>query len=61
VLNTRDSVSIEAQSAALKMFDEMKNRLPNIPIHIVLGNHDMNLRHSRAISSLVRIIGRIKN
>jgi hypothetical protein len=53
VLNTRDSVSVEAQSAAIDMFLEMQNRMPSCPIHVVLGNHDMNLRYSRAISSLV--------
>lgn len=52
VLNTRDIVNVEAQSAAFDMFNQMKRDNPSSPIHIVLGNHDMNLRHSRRISSL---------
>jgi hypothetical protein len=46
-------VNVEAQSSAFDMFRKLKNDNPNTPIHIVLGNHDMNLRHSRRISSLV--------
>eukprot|EP01127_Copromyxa_protea_P023290 TRINITY_DN8687_c0_g1_i6.p1 TRINITY_DN8687_c0_g1~~TRINITY_DN8687_c0_g1_i6.p1 ORF type:complete len:991 (+),score=177.60 TRINITY_DN8687_c0_g1_i6:317-3289(+) len=34
------------------MFIDMTQRMPECPLHVVLGNHDMNLRHSRAISSL---------
>jgi len=52
VLNTRDFVNVEAQSAAFHMFRQMRVDNPSTPIHIVLGNHDMNLRHSRRISSL---------
>eukprot|EP01128_Nolandella_sp_AFSM9_P012908 TRINITY_DN9750_c0_g1_i1.p1 TRINITY_DN9750_c0_g1~~TRINITY_DN9750_c0_g1_i1.p1 ORF type:complete len:332 (+),score=59.67 TRINITY_DN9750_c0_g1_i1:95-1090(+) len=52
VLNTRETVSVRAQSAALDMFRKMRLSLPHIPIHVILGNHDMNLKHSRKISSL---------
>lgn len=52
VLNTRDFVNVEAQSAAFDMFNKMTYENPSCPVHIVLGNHDMNLRHSRRISSL---------
>jgi predicted phosphodiesterase/recombinational DNA repair ATPase RecF len=52
VLNTRDFVNVEAQSAAFDMFRRLAQENPSAPIHIVLGNHDMNLKHSRRISSL---------
>lgn len=51
VLNTREVVNVQAQSAAFEFFKTMHEKL-NIPIHVVLGNHDMNLRSSRKISSL---------
>eukprot|EP01125_Pyxidicula_operculata_P020453 TRINITY_DN7559_c0_g1_i1.p1 TRINITY_DN7559_c0_g1~~TRINITY_DN7559_c0_g1_i1.p1 ORF type:complete len:1128 (+),score=226.98 TRINITY_DN7559_c0_g1_i1:11-3394(+) len=52
VLNTRETVSVQAQSAAFEFFSELERNLPHAKIHILLGNHDMNLRHSRKISSL---------
>jgi len=50
VLNTRDTVSVQAQSAALNFFAQLRERMPReTPIHIVLGNHDMALKHSRKV------------
>lgn len=49
VLNTREDVSVAALSAASQFFGELAKRWPT---HIVLGNHDMNLKHDRHISSL---------
>jgi DNA repair exonuclease SbcCD nuclease subunit len=51
VLNTREQVSVRALSSALTFFDRMAERL-QVPIHILLGNHDMNLKHSSKVSSL---------
>lgn len=52
VLNTRELVSVRALSAALSFFDAFSERLSGTPIHILLGNHDINLKHSRKFSSL---------
>ena len=52
VLNTREQVSVRALSAALSFFDDLSRTLPDKPIHILLGNHDINLKHSRKFSSL---------
>lgn len=52
VLNTREQVSVRALSAALSFFDSLSKTLPDTPIHILLGNHDINLKHSRKFSSL---------
>lgn len=52
VLNTREQVSVRALSAALSFFDGLAHTLPGVPIHILLGNHDINLKHSRKFSSL---------
>lgn len=66
VLNTREVVSVRAQSSALEMFREMRRKMPGstlpikkslilsslfseVPIHVILGNHDMNLKHSRKV------------
>ena len=51
VLNTREFVSVRSQSAAFDFFKKLQQSCP-VPIHVILGNHDMNLRHSRKISSL---------
>eukprot|EP01114_Cavostelium_apophysatum_P016743 TRINITY_DN4822_c0_g1_i1.p1 TRINITY_DN4822_c0_g1~~TRINITY_DN4822_c0_g1_i1.p1 ORF type:complete len:1079 (+),score=321.61 TRINITY_DN4822_c0_g1_i1:140-3376(+) len=52
VLDTREMVSVNAQSTAFRFFNELSRRLANVPIHILLGNHDMNLKHSHDVSSL---------
>ena len=49
VLNTREDVSVAALSAACAFFNKLAERWP---VHIVLGNHDMNLKHDRRVSSL---------
>jgi len=36
VLNTRDYVSVIAQSKAFRFFDHMRKELPNKPIHVIL-------------------------
>lgn len=51
VLNTREHVSVRALSSAMAFFDRMATVL-DVPIHILLGNHDMNLKHSSRVSSL---------
>jgi DNA repair exonuclease SbcCD ATPase subunit/predicted phosphodiesterase len=52
VLNTRELVSVRALSEALSFFDRFALRLDGTPLHILLGNHDINLKHSRKFSSL---------
>ncbi|KAI5797836.1 P-loop containing nucleoside triphosphate hydrolase protein [Peziza echinospora] len=49
VLNTRENVNVQALSATSRFFDQLKGIAP---VHIVLGNHDMNLKHSGTLSSL---------
>ncbi|KAF8433997.1 P-loop containing nucleoside triphosphate hydrolase protein [Terfezia claveryi] len=49
VINTREHVNVQALSATAKFFDELRRIAP---VHIVLGNHDMNLKHSSRVSSL---------
>lgn len=51
VLNTREQVSVRSLSSALNFFDRLRAET-KVPIHIILGNHDMNLKHSGKISSL---------
>jgi predicted phosphodiesterase len=41
VLNTRETVSVQSQSAAIDFFAKLSTL--NVPIHILLGNHDINL------------------
>lgn len=50
VLNTRETVSVQSQSAAIHFFEKLSTL--DVPIHILLGNHDMNLKHDSKISSL---------
>jgi ABC-type thiamine transport system ATPase subunit/predicted phosphodiesterase len=50
VLNTRETVSVQSLSSAIRFFEELATL--NVPIHILLGNHDMNLKHDSRISSL---------
>ena len=40
---------MQALSATARFFDELRKVAP---VHIVLGNHDMNLKHSSRVSSL---------
>ncbi|KAF8456093.1 hypothetical protein BDZ91DRAFT_745687 [Kalaharituber pfeilii] len=49
VINTREHVHVQALSSAIRFFDELASIAP---VHIVLGNHDMNLKHSARVSSL---------
>ncbi|KAF8424829.1 P-loop containing nucleoside triphosphate hydrolase protein [Tirmania nivea] len=49
VINTREHVNVQALSATARFFDELRRIAP---VHIVLGNHDMNLKHSSRVSSL---------
>lgn len=49
LINTRESVSVQALSAAVRFIDELSHEAP---VHLLLGNHDMNLKHSHKISSL---------
>lgn len=49
VLNTREMVSVEAQAEAFELLERMSELWPT---DILLGNHDMNLKHSRRWSSL---------
>jgi hypothetical protein len=44
-------VSVKAQSSAFKFFNTLSRTL-NVPVHCLLGNHDMNLKHSHSVSSL---------
>ena len=50
LLNTRSTVSVRAQSAALNFVDRLHAEVGSV--HVLLGNHDMHLRHSRRVSSL---------
>lgn len=50
VLNTRETVSVQSQSAAIQFFEKLSQL--DVPIHILLGNHDLNLKHDSRISSL---------
>jgi DNA repair exonuclease SbcCD ATPase subunit/DNA repair exonuclease SbcCD nuclease subunit len=49
VLNTREEVDVAAQSAAVDFFRLLAERFP---VELILGNHDMNLKHARRVSSL---------
>lgn len=49
VINTREHVNVQALSATARFFDDLHQIAP---VHIVLGNHDMNLKHSSRVSSL---------
>eukprot|EP00026_Physarum_polycephalum_P000730 Phypoly_transcript_00731.p1 GENE.Phypoly_transcript_00731~~Phypoly_transcript_00731.p1 ORF type:complete len:1306 (+),score=375.13 Phypoly_transcript_00731:96-4013(+) len=49
VLNTREMVSVQSLSAATRFFDQLSLIAP---VHVILGNHDMNLKHSGKLSSL---------
>jgi hypothetical protein len=60
VLDTREVVSVRAQSASFSFFNEM-NRTLSVPIHIILGNHDMNLKHSHDISRYKFYLLRVTN
>ncbi len=51
LLNTREQVSVTALHSCLQFLEQLRTTL-QVPIHIVLGNHDMNLKHSHQISSL---------
>lgn len=48
-LNTREQVSVEAQSACIDFF---KSLAQHWKVEVLLGNHDMNLKHDRKVSSL---------
>jgi DNA repair exonuclease SbcCD ATPase subunit/predicted phosphodiesterase len=50
-LVTREDVNVEAQSEAISFFKKLTETL-NVEVHVVLGNHDMNLKHARKVSSL---------
>lgn len=49
ILNTREMVSVEAQSEALSFMHRLSEKWH---CDVILGNHDMNLKHSRKVSSL---------
>ncbi|PRP88836.1 hypothetical protein PROFUN_00304 [Planoprotostelium fungivorum] len=51
VLDTRENVSVIAQSSAISFLNKMSSTL-RVPLHIILGNHDMHLKHSHAVTSL---------
>lgn len=51
ILNTRESVSVQALASAFEFFERLGNAIPG-HVHIILGNHDMNLKHSGRVSSL---------
>lgn len=48
-LNTREEVSVESQSACIEFFKALAEEWP---VDVLLGNHDMNLKHDRRVSSL---------
>lgn len=48
-LNTREEVLVEAQSAAIDLFRQLAEHWK---VEVLLGNHDMNLKHDRKVSSL---------
>ena len=50
ILNTRQMVHLGAQSAAMKFIGKLLAEFPNV--HVIVGNHDMHLRHSRSVTSL---------
>jgi DNA repair exonuclease SbcCD nuclease subunit len=50
VLNTRQVVSLSSQSSAWKWFNRLTSSFPMT--YVIVGNHDLHLRNSRAISSL---------
>eukprot|EP01134_Creolimax_fragrantissima_P000347 CFRG0347T1 len=50
MLNTRHQVSVPALSACMTFFSRLVDEFDSV--HVVLGNHDMHLKHSRTISSL---------
>ena len=45
-------MEIRALSEMLKFFDSLRSRLPECGIDIIVGNHDMNLKHGRDVTSL---------
>jgi recombinational DNA repair ATPase RecF/predicted phosphodiesterase len=49
VLNTRENVSVQSLHAALNFFDDLEEIAP---VYVILGNHDMNLKHTGRVSSL---------
>lgn len=51
VLNTRETVSVKAQSSAFEFFDKLASKIPK-NVHIICGNHDLNLKYDTKISSL---------
>lgn len=52
-LNTREEVSVEAQSACIEFFKALAEEWP---VEVLLGNHDMNLKHDRKVSSLDALV-----
>lgn len=48
-LNTREDVDVASQSACISFFHRMANQWK---MDVILGNHDINLKHERAVSSL---------
>ncbi|KAG2389110.1 hypothetical protein C9374_014510 [Naegleria lovaniensis] len=51
VLNTRETVSVKAQSSAFEFFDKLASKIPK-DVHVICGNHDLNLKYDTKISSL---------
>ena len=51
ILNTRQMVHIGAQSAAMNFINKLFRTFDS-NIQVIIGNHDMHLRHSRAVTSL---------
>lgn len=50
ILNTRQMIHVGAQSAAMQFIGKLINNFPSV--HVIIGNHDMHLRHSRSVTSL---------
>ena len=50
ILDTRQMVHVGAQSAAMDFIGKLMKEFP--AVHIIVGNHDMHLKHSRSITSL---------
>jgi hypothetical protein len=51
LLNTRQVVNVHSLSACMKFFNALCEAGFE-SVHVVLGNHDMHMKHSRAVSSL---------
>ncbi|TGZ83840.1 P-loop containing nucleoside triphosphate hydrolase protein [Ascodesmis nigricans] len=49
ILNTREHVNVQALSACVAFLKDLRKIAP---LQILLGNHDMNLRHSGRVSAL---------